>query len=540
MSYEPNEDIRREDYGANATEQAATDIPQAQSPYSKYDTLFAWLSVLMGFLLARALPVTQNTLGGTLMICLFFVFALTYVKLSGMKLNAKAVLFGAMIPLFSLGFLTGANRVIHRFLLLFIICVLLYWTYTVFNLNGRKMFGEGFVRHALTAIFVNPIISVIYIFPAFAVKDGEGRGGRILRTALRILIGLCCAVIPTAVIILLLSYDKGFVSLIDKIFSFSFEDIIECMGDLFLGSNFAMFIFGVLFGSKRRNRQSNGEPDAVKQAPCHVIPRSAICATVTPILLVYVVFFISQWDYYVPAFTRVLPDELTYAEYARSGFFQLCGVCAINAVMLLLFNLLIKRTEKKHDILRIVYSSLISVFSLILAATALSKMMLYIDCFGLTRKRVYATWLILLLCVAFVVVLLGQFIKRLPTVPVLAVTFILFFALISLPNVDAMIASYNVDAYRSGRIDMVDVVSMQDYGASAVPSLMELKEDLEKKENPSDVEKALLGRTNSTLSSIKAQLEARPDNVFTFNFYVRRAKVLLEDIQVSAPDVSYA
>ena len=55
-----------------------------------------------------------------------------------------------------------------------------------------------------------------------------------------------------------------------------------------------------------------------------------------------------------------------------------------------------------------------------------------------------------------------------------------------------------------------------------------------------DEEKALLGRTNSTLSSIKAQLEARPDNIFTFNFYVRRAKVLLEDIQVSASDVSYA
>ena len=88
---------------------------------------------------------------------------------------------------------------------------------------------------------------------------------------------------------------------------------------------------------------NNGQPEEVSCADLHVLPRALLCAAVTPILAVYVIFFISQWSYYVSAFTNVLPADLTYAAYAREGFFQLCGVSALNAAMLLLFNLLIRK-----------------------------------------------------------------------------------------------------------------------------------------------------------------------------------------------------
>ncbi|MBQ2806304.1 MAG: DUF4173 domain-containing protein, partial [Clostridia bacterium] len=264
----------------------------------------------------------------------------------------------------------------------------------------------------------------------------------------------------------------------------------------------------------------------------HRLPRALLCATVTPILAVYVIFFISQWEYYVSAFTGKLPETMTYAKYARNGFFQLCWVCAINAVMLLVFNLLIRRSEQKKDILRSVYTGLISVFTMVLIATALSKMLLYIDSFGLTRKRVYASWLILMLAVFFATVLIWQFVRRIPLCTVLAVTFVVFFAAIVLPNVDAMIAQYNVNAYLSGELETVDVWLLSDCGVSAVPALNDLKTSLESRESPSEEEQTCLKTTVAVLADIKADLEKDDAGVWGWSFPKIRAKRLLEDMEL--------
>ena len=345
-----------------------------------------------------------------------------------------------------------------------------------------------------------------------------------------IIIGLVCAVIPTAVVIAFLSYDKQFTSLLGNIFTFTIWDVLSYIGDGIFGFFIAVVIFAVIFGAKRHSQLSFGEAKKLRPVCTGVIPRALICATVTPVLIVYVIFFISQWDYYLSAFTRVLPEELTYAEYAREGFFQLCWVCGINAVMLLLFNLLIKKNGKERDPLKTVYSTLISIFTLVLIATALSKMLLYIDSFGLTRKRVYASWLIILLALFFIAVLIRQFIRKLPLVPILAVTFAVMFTLISVPDVDSMIASYNVNAYVCGDLDEIDVESLEEYGASAVPALMDLREKLMKEEDPDD--DALLARTEWHLSNIRRELDNEERNIFTFNITKERARALLKKAEI--------
>lgn len=51
---------------------------------------------------------------------------------------------------------------------------------------------------------------------------------------------------------------------------------------------------------------------------------------------------------------------------------------------------------------------MLSIFTLILIATAISKMVMYISVYGLTQLRFYTTWFMLLLAVIFVMIIVKQ------------------------------------------------------------------------------------------------------------------------------------
>ena len=510
----------------------ALSLRSPKRAFSGHDAIFAWLCTLMGILLARAVPITQNTFGAFICFCLLFSLGAVYIKLSGVRQSKSSVCFFAVALVFSLGLITGSNKAILTVLAIFIFCAFLYWVYSAFGLNGGRVLGKDLLMHGLTALFGSPVLSVWYIFPAFAHSEGDGGTKKAGKTVLLILAGLGCAFIPTAIVIFLLSYDKQFTDIMNKILAFDVIDVIDFVGDLFFGMILAMMIFGVLFGSKLRRRIYGGEKKWDKKLSLNVMPRVLLCSMITPILAVYAVFFVSQWDYYISAFTGSLPEPLTYAEYARSGFFQLCAVCAINALLLLMFSLLLgKKENKKGDALKTVYSSVISVFTLILIATALSKMILYIDSYGLTRKRVYASWLMILLAVIFAVVLLRLVIKKISLPAVTVAVCIVFFGIIALPDTDAMIASYNADAYLFGELSYVDVESMADYGDSAVPALVRLYESLDKEEL-SETERALYTETEQALRKLKFEKANATEGIFSFNIPSFRAKLLLNELSL--------
>lgn len=76
------------------------------------------------------------------------------------------------------------------------------------------------------------------------------------------------------------------------------------------------------------------------------------------------------------AFQNLLPAGYTYADYARRGFFELCGVAVLNLTLIALLQLFSRRdadTGKKPAAVR-VYTVILAVFTLALIVTALRKM----------------------------------------------------------------------------------------------------------------------------------------------------------------------
>jgi hypothetical protein len=160
--------------------------------------------------------------------------------------------------------------------------------------------------------------------------------------------------------------------------------------------------------------------------------------------------------------------HLTYAEYARHGFFELLAVSLL--VLPLLFGAHVLLRHRSPFSLRLVQalSGLLIALSLVVMASALERMRLYQREYGLTELRVYATGVIIWLGFVFVwfAVTVVRARPRLFVTGALVSGFVATLAL-NIANPDALIARTNLDRPR------VDAAYLGNLSDDAVPVLLE-------------------------------------------------------------------
>jgi len=157
---------------------------------------------------------------------------------------------------------------------------------------------------------------------------------------------------------------------------------------------------------------------------------------------------------------------LTYAEYARHGFFELVGVAVLVLPLLLVVNAIVRGTPRQVRVTRALSAALV-VLVFAVMASALERMWLYQREYGLTELRIYATGVILWLAVVFVwlgaTVLRGR--PRAFAVGALIAGFVAS-AAINVVDPDALIARTNV---ARPHLDAAYVGSLSD---DAVPAIV--------------------------------------------------------------------
>jgi hypothetical protein len=160
--------------------------------------------------------------------------------------------------------------------------------------------------------------------------------------------------------------------------------------------------------------------------------------------------------------------HLTYAQYARHGFFELLAVSALVLFVLLAADALLRKSPGRGPkIVRFLSAGLVALVFVVMAS-ALQRMRLYEQAYGLTELRLYAVGIILWLGVVFVwfsiTVLRGR--RNLFAVGALIAGFAATAAL-NVANPDALIARTNVDRPR------VDVAYLGGLSDDALPALLE-------------------------------------------------------------------
>lgn len=168
---------------------------------------------------------------------------------------------------------------------------------------------------------------------------------------------------------------------------------------------------------------------------------------------------------------------LSYAEYARHGFWQLLVVTSLTLVVIAAAVRFAPRSSLRDRHLVRGLLGVLSLLSLVVVASALHRMSLYEDEYGFTRLRLLVQAVELALGAVFVLLLVagirldGRWLPR-AVVGVAAVT------LLSLASIDpdASIAERNIDRFhRSGQIDTAYLSTLS---PDAVPALLRLPERL--------------------------------------------------------------
>lgn len=187
-----------------------------------------------------------------------------------------------------------------------------------------------------------------------------------------------------------------------------------------------------------------------------------------------------------------LPDGITYAGYAREGFFQLLTVTIINVGLVILLEFL---NRNKHTLQRIL-EGLTLTCTWVMAFSAFYRMHLYETEYGYTRLR-----LLVFMFLIFIILFIGLLLAYIGSYKQGVINIMIVFAGVyyigsSWFNVDDFVVRQNIDRYqRTGIFDSRYAMSLSE---DALDRLI-----LFEQENPEAFEKGALGTDSYYLEAYK-------------------------------------
>lgn len=227
----------------------------------------------------------------------------------------------------------------------------------------------------------------------------------------------------------------------------------------------AGYLFWVVLGDS--SRVPRGESLGVRLGMLEVL------IVLGSIILLFIAFIAVQSTYLFGGEEMVQATTgLTYAEYARSGFFEM-AVAAGLVLPLLLFGIWAVRDEPTRRQRMIRGSAmLLVVLVFVIMGSAMLRMQLYQSAYGLTLPRIYATALIVWLAVVFTwfiaTVLRGRARRFVAGAVVTAMAGVLLLAAM---NPEARVVDANAERARSGA-SFDAAYAMRELGPDAVPALV--------------------------------------------------------------------
>src|SRR5215210_3386303 len=266
---------------------------------------------------------------------------------------------------------------------------------------------------------------------------------------------------------LLVAADAIFERLIIEVFGF---DLAEVFSHLFLITFFAWITAGLLWAGLMAQVPENFAIPRPRVLSLGIVEVGIVLGLLD---LLFLTFVVIQVRYLFGGAGRVATTAgLTYAEYARRGFFELVTVTALALPLLLIAHWLLRAENRAHERLFRALAGIMVVLLFVVVASALQRMYLYQQEFGLTELRLYTTIFMVWISVVllwFVLTVLRARRDRFAFGALLA-GFAAVFA-INVMNPDALIASTNIERMEDGK--RFDAYYLTTLSADAVPVLVE-------------------------------------------------------------------
>ena len=480
--------------------------------YTFREGIFALLAFIFAyFFVDTVIDTVTIGIGVTAIVWSFAAFVLIYQLITKTKFTLRGVICLVVLLASSATFTFFRDYYgVSILVFLFDIALGLYWLFITFGASTSERLDYLAWFDALKALVIEPFSCFGHWFGAvfrgiFGKKNSEEEPveqKKKNRTGLYVFLGIIIAIITSSVVIENLKGDAAFSALFDKLFNWgidiTFGDVIL---RVLLAFPLGCLLFGALFGATRRQRKSLFTYEGTHKAAGKVrfVPLMIVCIVIFPLLAIYLLYFFSQTAYFVSAFSNILPEGFTYAEYAREGFFELCSVAIINLIVITVSEIFSRYTEKKPALLKVT-NTLLSLFALALMVIAQSKVVMYIRTYGMTPKRIFAFWFTIVIGVIFLFIVLYQFLPKINLTRCAVISSVLLLCVIAFANVDAMIAKYNIELSLDTGSKLDATMLTYDLSESAEPVILEYYDKLPDDENKRELTSHFKNRADTILN----------------------------------------
>lgn len=352
-------------------------------------------------------------------------------------------------PLFS-GFLLGSS-------------LLLCLSYSLFNNEALRALNSLAIPLGFTAAFLSARyrlfdrlhVSSLGAIPARIFAQALGSAPKLVTVSLArimtrpsaelsqtrrsILMGLLLGLpLLTVVIFLLSSSDAVFSRLVTDRFSF-----LENLGiDEVIGHGLTMlcgafYFFGYLWSFRY---------EAGDEAPAEAKGKGLEAVTALTVMLlllaVYLFFTAIQFTYLYGGMG--LPEGMTYADYARRGFFELVFAALLNLAVILGITTAVRPDAGRLCSVLKLCNTVLTVLTVNLLVSAFYRMHLYEAAYGFTQLRLFVQFF--MGAVAVILGALGLWIwnRQLPLLKVALTAAVAFYVALNYINVDQVIARNNL------------------------------------------------------------------------------------------------
>jgi hypothetical protein len=142
---------------------------------------------------------------------------------------------------------------------------------------------------------------------------------------------------------------------------------------------------------------------------------------------------------------------ITYADYARSGFFQLLWVAGITAVVLILFSRITGFTERRTKRAFLVLAQVAIVLTVLIVFVAFRRLSLYEEAYGFTMLRLYSHIFAVWIAIVFLFLAAetaGLFPRRRWLVGATSISAMALLLALNLVNPEAIVVNLNIDHSR--------------------------------------------------------------------------------------------
>jgi hypothetical protein len=418
-------------------------------------------------------------------VCLFYAFMLYFAKDKLRKLNKFSYFWFGAIFLLSMTYMLFHNLFFFGLNLLVIpALILLHMTYLLSDKrpswNKFGLFWD-MMEHTVAQNLRHwgTVFKVIKRAGGSKVKDERKQ------VMGKVLIGLAISFPLLLVVITLLSSADGVFhhvilalpNVLDRI-SFA-EGFVRALWIILLGMGF----FGLVWGfvdSKIYDWEFQPKVYGPVQAPATFKVDPVILSTILiAINTVYVLFVVVQFSYLFGAWEGVLPEGSSYADYARSGFFELIMVAAINFVILLLA---LVSQGNRSGLLQKVINMLLYILvgcSTVMLYSAYTRLTLYEEVYGYTTTRFLVHAFMIFMGALLIVAALRIAVQRLPLAKCYIVLGLASYVVMNYIGMDVIIAQKNIDRYEiSGKLDVDYLIRLS---PEVIPSLIKFSRNEEGK-----------------------------------------------------------